>query len=82
MSVVAILADRVPGIGRAMVWYRPTGPLSGVTTTAIILWLADWWILRRRWRGRDVRLGRVGALAFTLLVLGFLLTFPPLADLF
>ncbi|HXE32200.1 MAG TPA: hypothetical protein VN515_10420 [Terriglobales bacterium] len=82
LAVLAILADRIPTLGRWMTFYRPTGPLSGVTTSAIVLWLAAWMLLHRRWRRRDVALGRIVLFAFALLVVGLLLTFPPLADVF
>ena len=81
LSVIAIAADRMAGFGRSMAFYKPTGPLSGVTTSAIVVWLVTWAILELRWRKRDVRLGLVSAVAIALLVLSLLLTFPPVADL-
>jgi len=82
LAVLAIAADKVPSLKRLMIFYRPTGPLSGVTTCAIFLWLVAWVILNARWRGRSVAAARVNAVAFILLGLSLLLTFPPLADLF
>lgn len=82
LAVVAIAADRIAGLGKLMIFYRPTGPLSGVTTSAIVVWLAVWAVLEWRWRKKTVAMGRIGAAALVLLILGLLLTFPPLADLF
>ncbi|MFP5227393.1 MAG: hypothetical protein ACLGXA_07155 [Acidobacteriota bacterium] len=82
LAVLAIVGDKVPGIGRAMVFYRPTGPLSGVTTTAVLVWLLVWAVLDRRWKKKTVAISRVSASALVLLALALLLTFPPLADLF
>lgn len=82
LSVLAIAADRVVAVGKFMVFYKPTGPLSGVTTCAIAVWLVAWAILDLRWKRRDVALGRVAAAALALLLLGLLLTFPPIANLF
>ena len=82
VAVLAILADRSAAIKSLMIFWKPTGPLSGVTTCAIVLWLAAWAILHARWRNRSVALARVNAVAFALLILGLLLTFPPIADLF
>lgn len=82
LAVVAIAADKSTAIKILMNLYRPTGPLSGVTTTAILAWLILWVVLQLRWRNRDVAIKPVGAVAFTLLVLSLLLTFPPIADLF
>ena len=81
-GVVAIAADKSAAIKAMMNLYHPTGPLSGVTTAAIVAWLVVWIVLALRWRTRDVAIKPVGAVALVLLVLGVLLTFPPIADLF
>lgn len=81
VAFFAILADKNAGVKSLMAFYKPTGPLSGVTTCAIIVWLVCWLVLERRWRGRDVALGRINAAALVLLALGLLFTFPPIADL-
>ncbi len=82
LAVLAIAADKVVSISRLMVFYKPTGPLSGVTTSAILVWLIAWAILNARWRGRNVAAARVNTVAFILLGLSLLLTFPPLAGFF
>jgi hypothetical protein len=82
IAILAIAADKFSEIKSVMIFYRPTGPLSGVTTCAIVGWLAAWAILERLWRRRSVALGPVNAAAFLLLALSLLLTFPPIADLF
>ncbi len=82
VAVFALLADKSATIKSLMIFYKPTGPLSGVTTCAIIVWLVAWLILHRRWQNRMVAMGRVRAAALILLILGVLLTFPPIADLF
>jgi hypothetical protein len=61
-------------------WYQPTGPLSGKTGVAIVVWLITWGALSRSWRNREASLGRVSILAFVLLGAGFLLSFPPVFD--
>lgn len=82
LAIFAILADDSDIIKSALIFYKPTGPLSGVTTCAIVLWLASWAILDARWRNRSVALAGISATAFVLLILAVLLTFPPIADLF
>lgn len=82
LAVLAIIADQSKAFQGLMKFYKPTGPLSGVTTSAIVLWLLCWAVLELLWRRRSVDLRRVGWVAFALLALGFLLTFPPIADLF
>lgn len=81
LSVLAIATDQIAWMKNPMVFYKPTGPLSGVTTSAIVIWLAVWAILEWRWRKKAVRIGRIALAAVSLLVLALLLTFPPLADL-
>jgi hypothetical protein len=81
-SVCAMLGDQSAFFHRAFTFSVAAGPLSGVSTTAIVAWLVLWAALRARWRKRDVALARTNALAFWLLLVGLLLTFPPIADLF
>jgi len=82
VAVFALVADKSAAIKSLMIFWKPTGPLSGVTTCAIAVWLIAWFVLHRRWRSRMVAVGRVCAFALVLLILGVLLTFPPIADLF
>ncbi|MGO8814020.1 MAG: hypothetical protein ACLQVG_05045 [Terriglobia bacterium] len=81
LGILAVIADASKPIARGLTFYLPTGPLSGVSSVAILLWLAAWFILARRWRAKSVAIAKVNATAFLLLVLGILLTFPPFADL-
>ncbi|HKV24250.1 MAG TPA: hypothetical protein VJN93_06625 [Candidatus Acidoferrum sp.] len=81
LGILAIVADGSKTAGRWLAFYHPSGPLSGVTTVTIFIWLAIWFVFARRWRVRNVNLARTNALAFFLLACGLLLTFPPFADL-
>lgn len=81
LGVLAVVADRVASLGRTMIFYRPTGPLSGVTTSAVVVWLVAWAILEWRWRRKTVNARSIAAVALVLLGLSLLLTFPPFADL-
>ncbi|HEV2135346.1 MAG TPA: hypothetical protein VGR47_14015 [Terracidiphilus sp.] len=82
LAVISIAGDRIAAFGKLMVFYKPTGPLSGVTTCAIVIWLAVWVAFDLRWKRRNVALGRVSSVALVLLFVALLLTFPPIADLF
>ncbi len=82
LAFFAIVVDRIVWFQKLMVFYKPTGPLSGVTTSAIVVWLVVWAVLDGLWRNKNVPLGRINIAALTLLFLSVLLTFPPLADLF
>ena len=81
LAVLAIAGDKSAQIAKSLIFYRPTGPLSGVTTAAILIWLFVWGILEWRWRNKTLPAGRINAAALVLLGLGFLLRFPPIADL-
>jgi hypothetical protein len=71
----------VKALGPYFNLYKPSGALSGVSTAAIVLWLVTWVVLARRWEHRAVDIGRVSAVALGLLVVGLLLTYPPVARL-
>lgn len=81
LGVFALAGDAVPALTRAFTFWQPTGALSGVTISAIAVWLLSWFALSRRWARRDVRLGPINAAAFAMLVVALLLTFPPVMDL-
>jgi hypothetical protein len=81
LAVLAILADHSLAFKKLMIFYTPTGPLSGVTTTAIVLWLASWIALDLAWKRQHIH-GRILAASLCLLAISFILMFPPIADLF
>jgi hypothetical protein len=82
LAVLAVAGDKSAWMNRCLNFYSPTGPLSGATTIAILVWILIWGVLEWRWRGRNVAAGYVNATAFLLLGLSLLMTFPPVADLF
>jgi len=82
VALLAIAADKFASFKSLMNIHKATGPLSGVTTFAIVVWLVIWAILDVRWSKRNVALGRINTIALVLLGLSLLLTFPPIADLF
>ena len=82
LAVLACVGDKSATVKSSLIFYKPTGPLSGVTTSAILIWLLTWGILEWRWRNRTVAAGRITAIALALLGLSLLLTFPPVVDLF
>jgi hypothetical protein len=82
LGVLAVAADGSNGLAALLNFYRPTGPLAGVTTVAIAVWLLCWAALARLWKASTLPLGKIGVAAFLLLGAGFLLTFPPIGDVF
>ena len=81
VALFAFLGDKIPAFKSVMIFYKPTGPLSGVTTCAIAVWLVCWAILHWRWSWRMVSISKINAAALILLGLSLLLTFPPVVDL-
>jgi hypothetical protein len=81
VGILAFAGDASDAIGKLLNFYNPTGALSGVTIVAIIIWLVSWFGLNRVWRTRTVPLAGINVVAFALLIVGFLLTFPPFMDL-
>jgi hypothetical protein len=81
LAALAVAGDKWIHLKPALSFYKPTGPLSGVTTIAIVVWLGTWAVLEWRWRHKTVAMARINAIAFVLLLLSILLTFPPIADL-
>jgi hypothetical protein len=82
LGALAVAGDGSKSLAAALNFYNPAGPLSGVTTVSIALWLVAWLVLAARWKERNVAFGRTSAVAFTLLGFALLLTFPPVGDLF
>lgn len=81
LGVFAFAGDAVPAVRSAFNFWAPTGPLSGVTLTAVVVWLVVWYGLSRRWGARDVNIAGVNAASFLMLIAALLLTFPPVMDL-
>ena len=82
LGVLTVAGDASKSFARHLILYRPTGPLSGVTTAAIVIWLLTWAVLSRRWTSRNVALRPVLTVTFVLFAASLLLTFPPVIDLF
>ncbi len=61
---------------------KGVGPLSGKAILAILVFVVSWAVLHVVWRGKEVPFTRVFTLALVLVAAGFLLTFPPVFDIF
>lgn len=81
LALLAAAGDKSAWVKSLLNFYKPTGPLSGVTTVAILIWICLWGILEWRWRRKTVASGGICAASLALLGLGLALTFPPIVDL-
>jgi hypothetical protein len=82
LAILALVGDKSPVVKSSLNFFKPTGPLSGVTDIAILVWLMLWVVLDLRWKKKRVALGPLCVFSFVLLGLSFALTFPPITDLF
>jgi hypothetical protein len=80
LGVFTLAGDAVPAVAAFFNIWNPTGPLSGVTSATIVVWLAAWFILSRSWATREVNFKRVNLAAAMMIIAGLLLTFPPVMD--
>ena len=81
LGILAFAGDKSAAIKASLNFYKPTGPLSGVTISALAIWILMWGFLEWRWGRTTVPIARVVFAALALLGLSFLLTFPPVVDL-
>ena len=65
------------GIFSAPAIYGPAGGLSGRTTFATATWLIAWAVLHHRWKDRQLDARPVQVWTVALIVLGLIMTFPP-----
>jgi hypothetical protein len=80
LALLALAGDASRTISAALNFWNPTGPLSGVTGVAILIWLAAWQLLSRHWARRDVNLARINGISFAMFAAALLITFPPIMD--
>jgi hypothetical protein len=81
LAIIAFAGDKSIPVKNSLNLYKPTGPLSGVTTFAIVVWFLVWGFLEWHWGKRAVAMSRINRVSLALLVLSILLTFPPIVDL-
>ena len=65
------------GVFAAPALYGPAGGVSGRTTLAAASWLIAWAALHRHWKDREIAARPVFLAALLLIVLGLVLSFPP-----
>ena len=80
-AILAFAGDKSAAIKNSLVFYKPTGALSGVSTLALAVWFITWIILATRWNKKAVAVAGIATASLVLLALSLLLTFPPIVDL-
>src|SRR5512138_2364837 len=69
-------------ISKSLNWVKPVGTLSGKSNLAILAFVLAWIVLGFLWRGREVNFRVISLVAFILLAIGLIGTFPPVWHLF
>lgn len=79
MTTGAVISE---GLSNFLNWWNPAGPLSGKTGISVLAWLISWVILNNSWKNKDSDLAKAFTITLVLIVLGFVLTFPPVFEAF
>ncbi len=82
IGLLTTLAEASEPIQNALNWYNPVGPLTGKSLLGVIVFFVSWIVLHVIFRGKNVNFARATTVAFILLALGLLGTFPPFFELF
>jgi hypothetical protein len=82
LGILAFAAEASKSFASTLNFYNPTGPLSGKTTVAVVIWLVAWFVLSKLWHNKTVAMNSVNLASFVLLAIGFLFTAPTVWALF
>jgi hypothetical protein len=82
LGLFTTLAEASEPIKNALNWYNPVGPLTGKSLLGVLFFFLSWIIMHVIFRGKNVNFARATTIAFILLALGLLGTFPPFFTLF
>jgi hypothetical protein len=83
-GLIVLIAESKAGAGfsAALNIVKPVGALSGKTTLGVIAFVLSWIGFRFVFKNRAIKLSTVFTISIVLLVLGFLMSFPPVFELF
>ena len=82
IGLATTLAEVSADLKNALNWWNPAGPLTGKTGVGVIVWLIAWAVLGARYRGKTADMRRITLWSWILILLGLVLTFPPVFELF
>jgi hypothetical protein len=81
LGLFALAGDASHQVAAMFNIWKPTGPLSGVSDAAILVWLAAWLLFSRLWEKREVNLVFVNTISIAMFAAALLITFPPIMDI-
>jgi hypothetical protein len=82
LGLIIPISEAIVPLKNALNWYNPVGPLSGKTTTMVVVYLLTWAVLHAQWRNREVEFSKVWRWSLVLLGIGLLGSFPPFYEMF
>ncbi len=81
-GLTVVAAEAVSGVAQTLNLVEGVGPLSGKVLVGVVVWLVVWIILAKMWSLKEVDFRRITIVSVVLVLLGFLLTFPPVFQAF
>lgn len=82
MGVVTTLSEAMKPIANLLNLYKPVGPLSGKSLTAVVVWLLAWAAMGTLAKSKQISASRWIAAAFVCTAIGVVMTCPLFFDLF
>jgi hypothetical protein len=84
LGIVIVLAEMpsLVAFKNSLVFVGPVGPLSGKTTLSVLAFLISWVALHYGFKNRNITLTTSFVISIVLTALGFLLSYPPVFELF
>jgi hypothetical protein len=77
LGIAIVLAEVNADIKTFLTWSSGVGPLSGKTGVAVVAFVVSWVVLHYAFQRKAISLTASFVVTLVLLVLGLLLTFPP-----
>lgn len=77
LGLAIIGAEASAPIKAALTWSKGVGPLSGKVGVSMIAYVVSWLLLHNAMKGSNISLQRSFVVMLVLVILGVLLTFPP-----
>ena len=81
-GVTVVLAEANSAVAEWLNLVPSVGPLSGKVAVGIATWVVSWGVFQKLWGRNQINFGKVCWGAWALVFVGFVLTFPPLFQLF
>ncbi len=82
LGLTTTISESNKAIASVLNWYNPSGPLTGKASIAVAAFFVSWLLLHVAFREKNVNFTRVSVVAFVLLGIGLLGTFPPFFEIF